>query len=87
MAVAPCVRGGLLSNLRNIFARLFGGQVLYADARELQTFVDLVAKMRSVQRQYFRSRDFKKLEEARQLEAQVDAWLEPEAKPTQGGLI
>jgi Na+/phosphate symporter len=76
-----------VSKISVIIARLFAGQVVYADAREIQTFVDLVAKMRSVQRQYFRSRDFKKLEEARQLEAQVDAWLEPEAKPTQGGLI
>ena len=49
-------------------------------------FRDLVRRMRAAQREYFRARDRGMLEAARQLEIEVDTFLE-NASERQGGLF
>jgi len=49
-------------------------------------FVGLVSRMRVAQKHWFRYKDLKSLEQAKQLEREVDRWIDretgPRAKPT-----
>jgi hypothetical protein len=44
-------------------------------------FIDLVSRMRSAQREYFRSRDRQVLQRSKELERAVDAAIELRAAP------
>lgn len=47
-----------------------------------QQFIDLVCRMRSAQKQYFRTRSYGDLEESKKLEREVDQALRDFSNPT-----
>lgn len=47
-----------------------------------QQFIDLVCRMRSAQKQYFRTRTFADLEESKKLEREVDKALQEYNEPS-----
>jgi hypothetical protein len=57
------------------------------DSDRLRQLVDLVSKMRAVQRQYFKTRSVATLDEARKIERAVDAWLAEHAPSDQRRLF